>query len=310
VTRIRLICAALIIPAILGMVWLDYWLGTPDSPLERSGVVLLVCCLAVGFLASSEVMNFQPAANGRVSRPWTVPVATLVLIAIAFIPLMFPDGAENCPVGDLGWLAFGMAAATGLAFACYMIKYRNGDHVTDSVSRTIMIAGYVGLLLAFWAPIRAWGDNAWGIVALLSLLVPVKASDSMAYTAGVAWGRRKLVPQLSPGKTVEGLLGGFAGGILGTAIVMWMAGPWITGQPAVAPWWAVLLFGIAVTAAGIVGDLAESMLKRDGGVKNSSRWLPGLGGIMDMIDSLLAAGPVVLAFWYSGVLGPVADTSA
>ena len=145
-------------------------------------------------------------------------------------------------------------------------------------------------------------------VALLSLFVPVKMSDSMAWLVGRNFGRRKLAPELSPGKTVEGMMGGMAGGCLGALLIFLVIGPWITGQEAVAPWWMILVFGIVATAAGIVGDLAASLMKRDGGVKDSSSWLPGLGGILDMTDSLLAAGPVVMALWATGLFGPASGS--
>ena len=90
---------------------------------------------------------------------------------------------------------------------------------------------------------------------------------------------------------------------MGALIVFYLVAPQLTGQSSAASWWLIILFAIAVTAAGVLGDLAESMLKREGGVKDSSRWLPGLGGITDMVDSLLVAGPVVLGFWNSGLFG-------
>ena len=137
------------------------------------------------------------------------------------------------------------------------------------------------------------------------MYVTVKVSDAMAYAVGKICGRHKLAPELSPGKTIEGLIGGLMGGCLGAFIVFWVVAPRMTGADCAASWWMIVLFGLVVTIVGIVGDLSESLLKRDGGVKNSSRWLPGLGGVMDIVDSLLPAGPVVFAFWVTGWFGPV-----
>lgn len=301
--RWRLISAAIIITAILLLVWLDFYLGTSES-LGRPGLVLAVCTLVIGLMAASEVVYFNQKNNAGVKH-WAVYLGTAVVIGFAFLPTLYENYPADCPIGRLGWPMFGMAAATGLAFVSQMIGYRQGDQVIDDVARTVMVVAYIGLLLAFWAAIRAQVDNAWGMVALLSLYVPVKLSDSMAYTVGKICGKNKLAPHLSPGKTIEGLVGGLLGGCLGAFIVFWVVAPRMTGSATAAPWWLIVVFGIVITLVGVIGDLSESLLKRDGGVKNSSRWLPGLGGVMDIIDSLLPAGPVVLAFWATGWFGPV-----
>lgn len=302
-TRTRLIAAAIVVTSLVALLWLDYQCGTPQW-LGRPGMVLAVCCFVFGLMSVSEVLHFDAAGGDRGVRPWAVYLGTALVIGFAFFPLFDPDYPADCTIGRLGWLAFGMAAAIGIAFVSQMIGYRNGDRVMDHVARTLLIIAYVGLLMGFWAPIRGYHSNAWGLVALLSLFVTVKMSDSLAYLVGKAWGRRKLAPELSPGKTVEGVLGGFFGGCLGAVIVFYVLAPWLTGESPSVGLPMLLLFAAVVTLAGIVGDLAESLMKRDGGVKDSSRWLPGLGGITDMTDSLLSAGPVVMAFWGGGLLGP------
>ncbi len=304
-TRTRLIASAIVVATILSLLWLDYQCGTP-AWLNRPGLVLGICCLVLGLMAASEILHFNSADLNRRVKPWAVYLGTVVAIAFAFVPQLDPAYPADCSIGRIGWLAFAMAAALGIAFVSQMIGYRKGDHVMNDVSRTMLVIAYVGLLFGFWAPIRGFQNNEWGLVALLSLFVTVKMSDSMAYLVGRAWGTRKLAPELSPGKTVEGLLGGLAGGCAGALLVFWVLGPWITGQPPSAHWSLIIGFAILVTGAGVMGDLAASLMKRDGGVKDSSRWLPGLGGIIDMTDSLLTAGPVVMAFWASGLLLPAA----
>jgi phosphatidate cytidylyltransferase len=307
VTRLRLIYSAIIIAGILCLVWLDFRLGTEvaNGGWGCPGIVLLVSILVVGPLAANEVLHFDPHLGQRRIRPWAVYSGTCVIILFAAIPMLYQDYSAHCPIGRLGWLAFGVAAATGIAFVSQMIGYKAGDRVIDDIGRTLLIAIYAGLFLAFWLPIRFGYNNAWGMVALLSLFVTVKMSDAAAWAVGKRFGRHKLAPQLSPGKTLEGLAGGLLGGYLGAVTVFYLVAPQITGQSTSANGWTILLFSLLVTAAGVVGDLAESLLKRDGGVKNSSRWLPGLGGVTDLVDSLLVSGPVVLAFWNSGMLAPV-----
>ena len=300
--RWRLISAAVLITVILLLVALDFYLGS-DTSLGRPGLVLFVATLVVGLMAASEILFFNQNNRNGV-KSWAVYLGTALVIVMAFIPNFHADYAADCPVGRLGWALFGIAAAVGISFVSQMIGYRQDKPVVDDVARTLMVIAYIGLLLGFWAPIRSCVDNAWGMVALLSLYVTVKVSDSMAYTVGKIFGKTKLAPNLSPGKTIEGVLGGILGGCLGAFIVFYLVAPRLTGQSTAAPWWLIVVFAVVVTVVGIVGDLCESLLKREGGVKNSSRWLPGLGGVMDIIDSLLAAGPVVLAFWTTGWFGP------
>ena len=124
------------------------------------------------------------------------------------------------------------------------------------------------------------GVGAWQV---FWLLVGVTLADAGAYFAGRRFGRRKLKPSLSPGKTVEGA----AGGALG--VLAWALGGAALFDGAVAAW---LLFGLAVFAAATTGDLFESALKRASGAKDSGSILPGHGGVLDRIDSVLAAAPV------------------
>ncbi len=312
--RWRLLSAAIILTTLSLLVWLDLQCGHPQW-FGRPGLVLLPFSLVVGLLAANEVLYFRPsgglpdiaatdiAVQGDVKH-WAVYLGTSLVIASSYAPLLWNEYPADCAVGRLGWPLYAMAAAVGLCFVAQMIGYRRGSRVGEAVARSVLVIAYIGLLISFWSPLRMIGDNAWGMVALLSLFVPVKMSDTLAYTFGKTMGRRKLAKNLSPGKTVEGLLGGLLGGCLGALAVFYLMAPWLTGDPTPASWVWVLVFGVLVTLAGVVGDLSESLLKRDGGVKNSSQWLRGLGGIMDIIDSLLAAGPVALALWSTGIFGP------
>jgi phosphatidate cytidylyltransferase len=142
-----------------------------------------------------------------------------------------------------------------------------------------------------------YGLGPWGqLLPLLSLIATVKLSDTMQYTFGRLFGKHKVAPTLSPGKTWEGTIGGIGSASIAAALgIAWI----LKGEAGMAP--AMILkagaFALAVTIVGIIGDLAESMLKRDAGVKDSSDWLPGFGGVLDILDSLLLASPVAYFFW-------------
>ena len=134
-------------------------------------------------------------------------------------------------------------------------------------------------------------------MTIVTMLTTVKMSDAAAYFAGKSFGTIKLAPALSPGKTIQGSLGGLLGGCLGAGLIVWFISPVLLGVELGKPWWWVFLYGILVTLAGMFGDLAESLLKRDSGTKDSSTWLPGLGGILDVVDSLVFAAPVSFLLW-------------
>jgi len=128
-----------------------------------------------------------------------------------------------------------------------------------------------------------------GIVFIAGACAGVWAADIAAYFTGKAWGKRKLCPVVSPGKTIEGLAGGAVAGIV-SAMVVWLT--WIDMSMLFALLLAVVLFICAV-----LGDLAESTLKRAVGVKDSGHMLPGHGGLLDRIDALLPAIPAVGLLW-------------
>jgi phosphatidate cytidylyltransferase len=161
--------------------------------------------------------------------------------------------------------------------------------------RTAAVAGFLVLVPAAVALGRLVMLEPNGQTLLLFLLVLIAAADIGAYFGGRRFGRRKLAPRVSPGKTWEGLVAGFAGAALAA-----VAGARLLGYP-VLPWVAVCLL---VALVSVVGDLAESMFKRRAGLKDSSSLLPGHGGVLDRLDSVSAAGPVfLLGLYLLGVAG-------
>ncbi len=153
----------------------------------------------------------------------------------------------------------------------------------------VMKFGLAGLLmlapaLLGLAKLHGANHGVWRIFFLFGL---VWAADIGAYFAGRAFGRRKLAPDVSPGKTIEGAIGGFIGAMLIVATA-----PWVFGFGRF-DWLPLVLLCIVVIGMSIVGDLTESLFKRYRGVKDSGTLLPGHGGVLDRVDSLLAAAPVL-----------------
>ncbi|MDO8472583.1 MAG: phosphatidate cytidylyltransferase [Dehalococcoidia bacterium] len=149
---------------------------------------------------------------------------------------------------------------------------------------------YVGWLLRYTVALRVLDDGRnWVILTLLTTF----ATDTAAFFVGRTWGRHKLSPQVSPGKTKEGAVGGLAGGIVASWVLAMLL------HLPLSPWKALLL-GLLVSVFAQIGDLTESMFKRSAGVKDSGRLMPGHGGILDRIDSILLTGIVV--YYYVMIL--------
>ena len=127
----------------------------------------------------------------------------------------------------------------------------------------------------------------WGTITLWLLLFTTWASDTFAYFAGRAFGKRKIVPSISPNKTLEGFIGGFIGCIITGAVFSYIVG---------IPWWMGIHVGMISGILAPLGDLFESKIKRLCNVKDSGTLLPGHGGVLDRFDSLLFTAPITLVY--------------
>jgi phosphatidate cytidylyltransferase len=150
----------------------------------------------------------------------------------------------------------------------------------------------VPLLGSFAALMLAEGQGAARIVTFLLIVV---MSDTGGYVAGVLFGKHPMVPKISPKKSWEGLAGSLIfGSVAGVCMAFFVL---------LVPFWVGIILGVALVAAGTCGDLVESMIKRDLGIKDMSSFLPGHGGVMDRLDSLLLAAPVAWLIMYLLVPG-------
>jgi phosphatidate cytidylyltransferase len=252
---------------------------------------LFVILVLAGVLGSRELVRLFPEA-ARPSEPLVICGALLLLGANWYpaILLLF-DPAPGSPWAMLV-LVF-VAVLIG-AFLLEMRRY-NGESGTavPRLALTLLAIAYLGLLPCFFAQIRWLSDdpNVSGLMLALVVFVP-KGNDIGAFFTGTFFGRHKMTPTLSPKKTWEG----FAGGMLAGAAVA-------VGLSFVEPVFRngiieAFAFGLVVGLAGVLGDLAESLIKRDCQTKDASKSIPGFGGVLDVVDSVLFAAPVAY-LWFS-----------
>jgi len=197
--------------------------------------------------------------------------------------------AASIYYGDATVRLLTLAGATIVGLTYFLCRY--GELGTVAARFGVTMAGvlYVGVLLTFLALLKRRPEGRYGEWVFLTLTL-TWFGDTFAYFAGRALGRRKLYPAISPGKTIEGALGG----LLGSIVAVVIAKAWyLAGTLA---WWDCLALAIPAGALGQVGDLCESMIKRACRVKDSGVIIPGHGGILDRIDALLFSTPIVYAY--------------
>jgi phosphatidate cytidylyltransferase len=286
--RWRLLLGTLVIAALVALCWLDA--GAP-----RPGLWLLPIAIILTVLATKEVLDLLAAA-GMQPMPWVVYLANLLVVVSPWIT----NGKGLLPL-QIAKAAPDLAAPVLLAiFLVELGRYRKPGGNTANIAAGIFAVVYIGIMLQLAVALRM----AWGVGALASWIIVVKMGDTGAYAVGRLIGRHKMAPLISPGKTIEGAVGALAFSCLGA----WLAFRWLVPLTVPeslprGPWWGWIAFGLLVGTAGMAGDLAESLLKRDVGVKDSSTWLPGFGGVLDIIDSLLLSAPVAWFCWASGMVG-------
>lgn len=260
----RLLVVAIGLPIVLGVAWVGGW--------WMFAFVLLVAVVALDELYRA----------GREFRPLALAgFAGLVACLVGI------------QVGGIGWMAAGALLTLPLAFG-FVVFAETRQRATVSLAFTLLGVVWIGMGLGHVILVRA--IPAEGRLAIFTVLIAVFAADSGAYLVGRLVGRHKLAPALSPGKSWEGFLGGCAAGIFATWIALY--------EEDLASGWKSLVLGLAIVIAAAVGDLMQSLVKRDVGIKDSGRLLAGHGGVWDRIDSLLVAVPT--AFYVLAALGEVA----
>jgi len=240
--------------------------------LYRGGLLFALLIAAAAVVAMLEYFRIAYHTRQK-TLPGAIPVLGL---------LMVPALVGFAHMGRLDLIP-GLLAGNLLLCGVLSMYYSSRDPRTLEIVRT-QIQGviYIPLLLVLLIPIR---QSPQGFALILTLILVVFAGDTLALYTGTFFGRHKLCPTISPKKTVEGALGGLGGNLLAGLIMKLAAFPDVA-------WGRGALFCLAVGAAGQIGDLFESQMKRASGIKDSGNILPGHGGMLDRIDALLFAGPV------------------
>jgi phosphatidate cytidylyltransferase len=285
----RLITAAILIPVICGVIAAGGWW-------------LLATIMLITAIAIHEFYHLIEAKGA-------VPVRGVGMAAALALPVVAYIGSE--------YLATLLMSGVLLGLMIAQLRKRQISESLASISETFFGVFYVGWLLSHAIVLREFksqvagrwgGDVARGMDAdvgafyLFFAIAVVIAGDAGAYFAGRRYGQRPLAPAVSPKKTIEGAYGALAGGIAMGLFTKFVFDLWQDDLSEEMSWVAVLLLSPLLAGVGIVGDLVESLLKRDAQVKDTGTLLPGTGGVLDRIDSNLLGIPVMyyclLAYTY------------
>jgi phosphatidate cytidylyltransferase len=282
--RTRLWMGAALIALTLAMLIMDQRLA-PWFPF------LLVLVLCLSLLGCHELLQLLPARSRPVS--WLCYAGVAGVLIVNWVPHVWANAAQ---ASAWAWIISGFTAFVLLAFLVEMARFQVPGESVPRIALSLAVVAYLGILPSFLVQLRWLGstDEAQelrrGTAALaLAIFVP-KCCDIGAYFTGRLFGRHQMVPILSPKKTWEGAAGGLAVATVVALGIDQMASVVRGSLPMAAG------LGLALGVAGMLGDLAESLIKRDCQQKDASNVVPGFGGVLDVVDAILFGAPV--AYWW------------
>ena len=297
--RHRLITGPILIVLLLAVVMLDNWVDSlplqgfaqdlfrgKDHP--PRGLVLFLLSLLVAPLAAREMSSIF-RANEIMTRTWLTSLAIITGLVLCYaIPTRTAVSPGTETTKTIAILTTGMIAVFVIAILTFS-QDRNVAGVVAAAGAVMFAMVYIGFMLGFLLALRR-DHSAWIIVGVIAV---TKSCDTGAYFTGRAIGRHRMIPWLSPGKTWEGLVGGVVAAVA-VGIGLAAASGWLEPADRV-PVWVGALCGAVFAVVGQLGDLTMSLFKRGAKIKDSSTILPGLGGVLDVLDSPLMVAPV--AWW-------------
>ena len=271
----RLLAALVLIPIVIaGLFFLS---------ISNFAIVMLV----IFALSSWEWAQFLHFTTKRSKSIFTI-LLTILAAIIYYLPIYV-----YLPINIFEIILLSSIAWWGIALVL-VLSYPKSVKLWGTSFFNKLLFAFFTLMPFFIAMIQLrqinYGLNSYeGAYWLLYILVLVWATDSGAYFAGRLWGKHKLAPSVSPGKTIEGLMGGVASSIIIGLLVYY-------SHFFNAPFYPFMISSVVAIFASVLGDLTESMFKREANIKDSGHLIPGHGGILDRIDSLTAAMPIFAAF--------------
>ncbi len=285
----RIFFGSIMIAFLTSLMVVDGYISSSNScsGCSNKGIITAVFMVLIGSLGSLELLAF--ARNKKLSPP-----AITTIIAVGAI-IMHPFWSEYLIQKSITLTSlFAVILSVGFFAGAFVQGRKIGtDNTIGNLASSCMIMIYMGLGLYFMLAIRLLGSEnktIWGQMGLfIMFLATVKSADIGAYFTGRAIGRHKWVPGISPNKTWEGFIGG-----IGLSVIV--ASIFAFTSAIISPGIAVV-FGIVMAVTGQLGDLLESMLKRDANIKDSASLVPEFGGILDMIDSPVVAAPFAILIY-------------
>lgn len=292
--KYRLITGPILIAVLLGIVMLDdaldrvtlegFWRNVFQgrASLPR-GLALFGLALVVMPIAAHELSKIFEA-NLIETRKWLTALAAIFGLVLSYSIPMKTEAIHAIAIVSSGMIVVFVASL--LTFS----QSRNVEGVVAAAGAVMFAMVYLGLMMGFLLLLRR-EHSAWWVVGVVLI---TKSCDTGAYFTGRALGRNKMAPFLSPGKTWEGLIGGELTAMLAGTLLAWLSHR-LPHEVDHVPLWMGPLAGALFAMFGQFGDLLKSMFKRSAGIKDSGRVLPGLGGVLDVVDSPLMVAPV--AYW-------------
>jgi len=305
------------IGALLGLIMFDLWLSS-NLPNQWSAInstnlppgvrlcglpvvtisIVLIVFATFEFGAILRFGGYRPAIG------WAAFTnAGLILIPWIQMERKLFGSSQGLHVGQIDesimtlWLV-GSVVGTALT----ILARKSTERAVVAMASTLLMIAYLGLLGSFFVQIRCLSPGPAGAVLIFFVILTIKTGDIGAYFTGRFIGKHPLAPWLSPKKTIEGFIGAviFSSALSIVGVWIWRTQWFKLLGPQPFSLAEALLFGVLMSFIGHLGDLMESAIKRDVGIKNSSQIIPGFGGLLDLLDSPLFAAP--LAWWLLTIL--------
>jgi phosphatidate cytidylyltransferase len=256
--------------------WMDGSLSTlaDNKPVQGTLLCILVALLIIP--AQFELSKLAAVKNLKIFLPVSI-TASILFAASRYLQQIVKFQPET-------YLSL-LSAFVLLVLLLYQYKTHGTSDVLANCGASYFSILYLGLLSSFFVAIRI----EFGLWSFLMFAFVVKSADIGAYSIGTLFGKHKFSPKISPGKTWEGM-----GGAIAAAIIVAIGFALICD---IMLWWPAAIFGLGFACIGQLGDLAESMIKRDAEQKDSANKVPGFGGVLDIVDSPLVAAPLAYLFF-------------